>query len=87
MKCNYCKKKKEFEEQANDSLISKDLKNDISIILEIDRGKLVLSTENIFMYKKTTWGCREGWVLTSKKINYCPMCGRKLNNLGDDDCE
>lgn len=20
-------------------------------------------------------------------INYCPFCGRKLNNLGDDDCE
>lgn len=77
-KCEYCDKEKEFEEQANKGLISKDLKNAVSVSLEIDRGKLVLATENIFMYQKTTWGCREGWDLTSKKINYCPMCGRKL---------
>ena len=44
MNCNYCNKHKEFEEEANKSLISKDFKNDVSVSLEIDRGKLCLST-------------------------------------------
>lgn len=78
LRCEYCNKEKAFEEQANKSLISKDLKNEVSVVVEIDRGKLVISTENIFMYQQTVWGCEGGWSLTSKKINYCPMCGRKL---------
>ena len=78
LKCEYCNKEKEFVEQANKILISKDFKNEVSASLEIDRGKLVLSTENIYMYRHTIWGCKDGWCLTSKKINYCPMCGRKL---------
>lgn len=81
MNCNYCNKHKEFEEQANKSLISKDFKNDVSVSLEIDRGKLYLSTENVLIYKNTNWEQIEGvWCLTSKKINYCPMCGRKLGS-------
>ena len=81
MKCNYCNKPKDFEEEANKSLISKDFKNDVSVSLEIDRGKLWLSTENVLIYKNTNWEQIEGvWCLTSKKINYCPMCGRKFGS-------
>ena len=81
MICNYCNKPKEFKEQANKSLISKDFKNDVSVSLEIDRGKLCLSTENVLIYKNTNWEQIDGaWCLTSKKINYCPMCGRKLGS-------
>ena len=86
MKCNYCNKKKEFEEEANNSLITKQLKNEVSSILEIDKDKLVLWVDNLTYYDKPDWFSKSDCI-TSKKINYCPMCGRKLNNLGDDDCE
>lgn len=80
MKCQYCNKKKSFKEEANKLLISKDFENDVSVILEIDRGRLALSTENVLIYKNTNWEQIDGaWCLTSKKINYCPMCGRKLD--------
>lgn len=76
--CQYCNKKKSFKEQANKSLISKDFKNDVAVHLEIDRSKLILSTENILIYKQTNWEQTDDvWCLVSKKINYCPMCGRR----------
>lgn len=78
MKCQYCIKKKTFEEEANKQLIVKSLKNEIDVGLEIDRGKLVLWTDNLTYYNKPDWFSSSD-CLTSKKINYCPMCGRKLD--------
>lgn len=82
MKCNYCNKKKDFEEQANKLIINKSFKNEVDVILEIDRGKLCLFVDNLTYYDKDNW-LEKSSCLTSKKINYCPMCGRKLNNLGE----
>ena len=75
--CVYCDKKKSFEEEANKRLILKDLKNSTSVIVEIDRGKLVTWVDNLTYYDKPDW-FKSSDCLTSKKINYCPMCGRKL---------
>lgn len=78
-RCQYCNKKKSFEEEANKTLISKDFKNDVALSIEIDRGKLYVSTENVLIYKQTNWEQKDNvWCFTSKKINYCPMCGRSL---------
>ena len=46
-------------------------------MLEIDRGKLVLWADNLTYYDKPNW-FETSDCLTSKKINYCPMCGKKL---------
>ena len=75
--CIYCNKKKSFEEEANKRIISKELKNEISVMLEIDRGKLVLWADNLTYYDKPDW-FKLSDDLINKKINYCPMCGRKL---------
>jgi len=75
MRCQYCDKKKTFEEEANKSLISKSFKNGIDTIIEIDRGKLCVWVDNPEYYGTDIQS--DG--LASKKINYCPMCGRKLN--------
>lgn len=75
MRCQYCDKKKSFEEEANKSLISKSLRNSTDVIIEIDRGKLCVWVDNPEYYG--TEFPSDG--LASKKINYCPMCGRKLN--------
>lgn len=77
MKCKYCDKEKSFEEEANERLITKSFKNEIDVMLEIDRGKLVLWADNLTYYDKPNW-LEKSDELTSKKINYCPMCGRKL---------
>jgi len=74
--CEYCNKEKSFEEEANKSLISKTLKNEVSVGLEIDRGKLVLWADNLTYYGTDKFSQSDD--LTNKKINYCPMCGRKL---------
>ena len=74
MNCDYCNKKKSFEEEANKRLISKSFKNGIDAIIEIDRGKLCLWVDNPDLYGTDIPS--DG--LVSKKINYCPMCGRKL---------
>jgi len=79
VKCNYCNKPKEFEEQANKPIINKNLKNEIDVILEIDRGKLVLWCDNLTYYEKENW-FQNSDKIASKKINYCPMCGRKLGS-------
>ena len=76
--CDYCNKTKEFEEQANKSIINKNLKNEVDVILEIDRGKLVLWCDNLTYYDKEHW-FQNSDKITSKKINYCPMCGRKVD--------
>lgn len=75
--CEYCNKKKQFEEEANKSIINKSFKNQIDVILEIDRGKLTLWCDNLTYYDKENW-FKNSDKITSKKINYCPMCGRKL---------
>lgn len=75
-RCEYCDKKKTFEEEANKQLIQKNLKNEISVGLEIDRGKLVLWADNLTYYDTDKFPQSDD--LTSKKINYCPMCGRKF---------
>ena len=79
MKCQYCNKEKEFEEQANKRLIDKRFKNEIDAMIEIDRDKLVLWVDNLTYYDKPNW-FNTSDCLTSKKINYCPMCGRKLKD-------
>lgn len=77
MACMYCSKKKSFEEEANKRIITKSFKNEIDVMLEIDRGKLVLWADNLTYYDKPNW-FETSDCLTSKKINYCPMCGKKL---------
>lgn len=71
--CEYCKKDGYYN--YNKSLISKTLKNKVNIDLSInvkDR-KLVASIENLTMSVEDN-----NWFLPTKKINYCPICGRKL---------
>ncbi len=75
--CEYCNKKKSFEEEANRHIISKSLNNEIDVILEIDRDKLVLWCDNLTYYDKKDWIFNSDKI-ASKKINYCPMCGEKL---------
>ena len=79
MKCQYCNKEKEFVEQANKRLIDKRFKNEVDAMVEIDRDKLVLWVDNLTYYNKPDWFSTSD-CLTSKKINYCPMCGRKLKD-------
>lgn len=76
MNCEYCSKKKTFKEEANKSLISKSLRNAVDIVIEIDRGKLCVWVDNPEYYG--TKFPSDG--LASKKINYCPMCGKKLGS-------
>ena len=73
MVCKYCKNDGYYK--RNKSLISKTLKNDVDIDFSIDvkDEKIVASIEN---FKMETY--EDNWVITTKKINYCPMCGRKL---------
>lgn len=73
MLCKYCKNDGYYK--RNKSLISKTLKNDVDIDFSIDvkDEKIVASIEN---FKMETY--EDNWVITTKKINYCPMCGRKL---------
>lgn len=70
IKCEYCKEHK--------SLIFKTLSNDIDIVLEINKNKLTLFTDNLSIhYKEDNWQ-----KITDKtetiKIKYCPICGEKL---------
>lgn len=71
--CEYCKKDGYYE--RNKSLISKRLKNNVDIDLSINvkDKKIVASVENLAMRVEGN-----NWVLPTKKINYCPMCGRRL---------
>ena len=71
--CKYCKKDGYYE--RNKSLISKTLKNNVDIDLSINvkYKKLVVSTENLKMKVE-----EDNWILSTKRINYCPMCGRRL---------
>ena len=70
--CKYCEKDGYYE--RNKSLISKTLKNNVDIDLSINvkDKKIVASVENLAMIEENNW------VLPTKKINYCPMCGRRL---------
>ena len=71
--CKYCKNDGYYK--RNKSLISKTLKNDVDIDFSIDvkDEKIVASIEN---FKMEIY--EDNWAITTKKINYCPMCGRKL---------
>ena len=73
--CKYCEKDGYYE--RNKSLISKTLKNNVDIDLSINvkDKKLVASIENLTMNPEDN-----NWILPSKKINFCPMCGRRLDN-------
>lgn len=77
MNCEYCNKRKTFEEEANKQIITKSLKNEIDVGLEIDRGKIVIWADNLIYYGTEKFSHSDD--LASKKINYCPMCGRKLH--------
>lgn len=71
--CEYCKKDGYYN--RNKSLISKRLKNNVDIDLSInvkDR-KLVASIENLTLSPED-----DNWFLSTKKINYCPMCRKKV---------
>ena len=63
----------------NKSLISKTLKNNVDIDLSINvkDKKLCASIENLGM---DIGDGMENWYIPTKKINYCPMCGRRLRN-------
>ena len=71
--CEYCKNDGYYK--VNKSLISKTLKNNVDIDLSINvkDKKLVASIENLTMSAEDN-----NWVLPTKKINFCPICGRKL---------
>ena len=71
--CEYCKKDGYYK--ANKSLINKTLKNkvDIDIQINVKDKKLVASIENLNIET-----CIDNWIITTKKISYCPMCGRNL---------
>lgn len=71
--CKYCEKDGYYE--RNKSLISKTLKNNVDIDLSINvkDKKIVASVENLAMSIE-----ENNWFLPTKKINYCPMCGRRL---------
>lgn len=71
--CEYCGKDGYYNQ--NKSLISKILKNNVDIDLSINvkDKKLVASVENLAMSIE-----ENNWVLPTKKINYCPMCERRL---------
>jgi len=72
--CNYCNKPKQFEEEANKILMEKELKNNVDVIVEIDKGKLCVWVDNPEYYGTDI--CSDD--IVSKKIKYCPMCGDKL---------
>ena len=68
--CEYC--------NNNKSLIFKTLVNDIDIVLEINKNKLNLFTDNLSIhYKENNW-LKISDKTETIKIKYCPMCGRKL---------
>lgn len=73
--CEYCGKDGYYN--RNKSLISKTLKNNVDIDLSINvkDKKLVASIENLKMKVE-----EDNWILFIKRINYCPMCGRRLDN-------
>lgn len=70
--CRYCENDGYYN--RNKSLISKKLKNnvDIDIAINVKDKKLVASIENLTISEE------DNWFLPTKKINYCPMCGRRL---------
>lgn len=71
--CEYCKNDGYYN--RNKSLMSKTLKNkvDIDIAIDVKDKKIVASVENLSMKPE-----EDNCFLLTKKINYCPMCGRKL---------
>lgn len=71
--CKYCEKDGYYN--RNKSLISKTLRNDVDIDLSINvkDKKIVASVENLAMSIE-----ENNWYLPTKKINYCPICGRRL---------
>ncbi len=71
--CKYCENDGYYN--RNKSLISKTLKNkvDIDLAINVKDKKIVASVENLTMNPEDN-----NWILPTKKINYCPMCGRKL---------
>lgn len=71
--CEYCKENDEKECVAI-NLIDEQrqgLFDEVVFQLYIDYGKLVMYVDNI--------GGSQNYFESQKKINYCPMCGRKLS--------
>lgn len=75
--CDYCNKKKSFPEEANKRIVMKSFKNEVDVGLEIVDGKLSLWADNLTYYKDDDLRMKSDDII-NKKINYCPMCGRKL---------
>ena len=71
--CKYCEKDGYYN--RNKSLISKTLKNkvDIDLSVNVKDKKLVASIENLNIE-----AFDDKWIITTKEVNYCPMCGRRL---------
>ena len=71
--CEYCKKDGYYN--RNKSLISKTLKNNVDIDLSINvkDKKIVASIENLTMNPEDN-----NWILPTKKINFCPICRKKV---------
>ena len=76
-RCEYCNKKKSFPEEANKSIISKSFNNEVDVGLEIFEGKISLWADNLTYYNDDELRMKSDCIV-NKKINYCPMCGRKL---------
>lgn len=78
MKCEYCEN--DGYETPNKSIISKSLKKnqvDVDLSLNVEQKSLCLWADNLLLYGKDDWFATSDQY-TTKKINYCPMCGRKL---------
>ena len=76
--CEYCKN--DGYETPNKSIISASLKKnqvDVDLSLNVKRKSLCLWADNLKLYGDDTW-FETSDQYTLKKINYCPMCGRKL---------
>lgn len=73
--CEYCKNDGYYK--ANKSLISKKLRNNVYVDIQVNvkDKKLIASIENLTMNIED-----DNCFLPTKKINFCPMCGRKLGD-------
>ena len=73
--CEYCEKEKELPIKIKDIV---NVKEDLVLMLTIKKNEILILANLGFTNKKG----KSEWVSTSSriKINYCPMCGRKLDD-------
>ena len=81
MKCEWCEERRYTLLSKTYDFLHKDRRSIYVMNLEYENGKSILE-----VVKQTPPSAMWETVL-EKDINYCPFCGKKLNNLGDDDCE